>query len=684
VENIQDALHEALFTSGALLVTGRAGLGKTREVAELVARLCKEGWTVCVARGGSDTRMDALASFPDELRNGRVLFVLDDLHQRTTADTGDQRPYADRLNAFLSLFDRSLRPGDVYVLATARSEPHHWRQLGYNSGHPLWRRFTLYGMPELTKKASQEVLLAAAEQAGVKMSKQTAARLVADSDKTPRTYVLNVERARERGISLTKKRWMQVQGRTWKACFHEARARWPEVVEIFSALHLTRETTLPTRFVYVVALASELAGADASAAANGLVDFGLMGLRDGILDAFAAEQFEDDLRTDRSELPSVADHWDVIRTVIIRILEEHPDLESDLVTLTTALAQQERWLETEAMATTAIERGSDHADIYLLRGIARFELDDFAGAEADLTTAIERGRDDVATYFRRGCARLLQGKVEPAAEDLSAASEEGPNDAPADAVRGGMLFQLARYTEATATAAIEQGEQDAEFYFWRGRARLDLGRPAEAEMDLTATIERGWDEAATYAARGQARLDLRKYADAEADFTAAIDRGLDEPGVYQRRAICRVFLGQLNVAWPDCKRAEAGATEDPWTHVAWGWWYLVRQQYEDAVLRFGAAREVNSDREWYLEEALALLLSGQLAAAEAAYSLGLEEASPADIAEALWNLDFWTNRQADRVASEEAQATIAAIRRQLESTEQTADRSLRSETSEVR
>jgi hypothetical protein len=58
VEDIQTKLYEELLGSGGgLLVLSRAGLGKTREVADLAIRMCAEGWTICVATAEGDPRM---------------------------------------------------------------------------------------------------------------------------------------------------------------------------------------------------------------------------------------------------------------------------------------------------------------------------------------------------------------------------------------------------------------------------------------------------------------------------------------------------------------------------------------------------------------------------------------------------------------------------------------------------
>src|SRR5262249_12394185 len=147
IADISATLQQELWNSGGLLlVQSRGGLGKTRVVAELVKNLCiEEAWTICVAKGEGDLRIDALDALPHELRHTRLLFVLDDLHQRTTA-SGE--PYIVRLRRFWEFFEHRLAPGDCYLIATARTEPQYQTLLGFNASHPFWNRFKRFDLPE--------------------------------------------------------------------------------------------------------------------------------------------------------------------------------------------------------------------------------------------------------------------------------------------------------------------------------------------------------------------------------------------------------------------------------------------------------------------------------------------------------------------------------------------------------
>ena len=442
VAYVQAALYDALLTSaGALLVQSRAGLGKTREVAQLATRLCvEEGWTVCVAKGGdADSLMNRPGGFPDELRGAKLLFILDDLHRRTASEMTDTGRYLDRLDAFLHFFEQALAPGEFYALATARTEPHHRAQLGLDAPHLLWDRLKFYELPEFTRAGLCLMLVELAKRAGVDLESSQVEAMVSDSDRTIRTLVENVDRARWRGEQLTLQSWLQTQGKTWEVRSNEARAHWPGVDQVFRALHLTRVAGLPTRFEYVAQLGSRLGEGEVTPAAEGLVDMGLLGLRGGVLDAFGDEQLADSLRTVGAGLPDLATQWDPIIEAVTTAVGEHPNWSRDLYHLAVALIEAKRYQDAESVAAAAIERGRDDADVYYWRGLARGERDDWAGAEADCTAAIERGQDNADVYLLRGVAR-------------------GQRDDWAGA-------------EADFTAAIERGQDDVDVYYNRGLAR---------------------------------------------------------------------------------------------------------------------------------------------------------------------------------------------------------------------
>ena len=110
VANTQQALETALPEGrGRLLVAGRQGIGKTREIAELARRACARQWKVLIARDEGNVRLGPPVDLPVGWSDARVLIVVDNMHSRlrATADAA-AAPYLDRLEQLLRWFEARL------------------------------------------------------------------------------------------------------------------------------------------------------------------------------------------------------------------------------------------------------------------------------------------------------------------------------------------------------------------------------------------------------------------------------------------------------------------------------------------------------------------------------------------------------------------------------------------------
>ena len=554
VANLQSALYERLFESGgALLVLSRAGVGKTREVAELAKRLCyDEGWSVCVARGEGDARIDTPAAFPDELRSRRLLFVIDDLHRRVDAGIHGQAAYLSRLSAFLDFFVKNMAPGEMYVVATARAEPHYSVQLGFDPSIPLWGRFKIFDLPEFTLAALRSALLRLAQAAGVSLDDADTQKMVGNSDHTVKTILDNVTRAKRRNERLTTANWLPSQGRSWEVRFREAVSRWPSAETVYHTLHLLRQAGLPTRSTYVVGVGSAIRGANVTTAVNGLVDMGLLALRGELLDAFADEQLQDSLQNRGKGAPQLSDQWPVVVETTVAQTKQHPEWSQDLLSLAATLLTVGRYVDAELTATTAIACCGDGA-AFVARGAARFGQLRLAEAEEDFGEAVKRGGYDAAGYFGRGLARARQQKWAAADEDFSRAMGLCQDNAVFYFGRGFARALQQKWVEAEEdfSKAIGLGQDNGAIYSGRGIARVLQRKWAEAEEDFSKAMRLGQDNGATYSGRGIARVAQQKWEGGEGDLNTAIEHGQDDAFVYFVRGAARVVQAKWAEAEED-------------------------------------------------------------------------------------------------------------------------------------
>jgi tetratricopeptide (TPR) repeat protein/nucleoside phosphorylase len=589
------ALYEALLESGgALLVQSRSGLGKTREITELAIQLCdREGWTVCVAKGEGDAHLNVPAAFPDEFRNKKILFVFDDLHQRIGAGAPEQKPYIERLNSFLQYFENRMAPGEIYIVATARSELHHQKQLGFDPSHPLWSRFRLYELQEFDLEALQSMLLNLTKWAKVDIDKAQVKEMVNKSDKNPRTLFLNIDRAKRHGEPLSLDNWLPSQGKSWDARLLEARGRWEAVEYVYQALHLIREAGLPSRFEYIVQLGSDLSHTDSSLAAEGLVDMGMIGLRNGLLDIFGDEQLRDIPQIGDKITPNLTSHWEVVIQAILTKVVTKPEWSGDLLNVVKRLLLSNRIKDAASAVKQAIERGLDNNHINLALVVLQVFQKNFVGAEADLTLAFERGWESEGHYILRGYLRALQ-----------------QNHAGA---------------EADFTAAIKLGNDHADTYLFRGVARYLQENSVEAEADFTAAIEWGLDNGDVYFKRGLTRLNQKNFAGAEADFTAAIERDQNHVRSYCGRSIIRIISNDLSEAEADITTAIKLKNGDKDLYIHRGQVRKLQRNIAGAEADFTAAIELGDDHYLtYFDRGVARYLQENSVEAEADFTAAIE------------------------------------------------------------
>ena len=595
-DDMQQTLTESLLDAGGmLLLHSRAGLGKTREVAELAEYFCRRhGWVVCVSRGGeADKALNRLADFPEALHDKRLLLIFDDLHRRVCSSGQEQIPYAERLADLLDYLSQQMSPGSLRVLGTARSEPHHWKRLGFEQDRAPWRLFGLYELPEFTVAGLQQILRGLARQAHVELAEEDISTMVINSDRTLRTLLDNVNFAASGSRPLTLESWLPTQGESWDMRYREARGLYPGVQAVYEAIHLIREAGVTTRIPYVSQLSSQLSGAETQPAVEGLINMGLLGKRANILDAFSDEQLLDSLKNTGGILPALDDNWDKV----IHAISEAPDRPrawpSDLATLTSRLNKALQFEKSIGVVDAAIDQSVDEADLFYNRGYARAQIDDFAGAEQDFTAVIQRVQDDAAIYISRAGARFSLADYAGAEEDL--------------------------------TTAVERGAAYAMVFAGRGAARALRGNYAQAETDLNTAIDLGQDSADVYLARGGARYYSEDYAGAVEDFTTAIERGMDSSELYLLRAVARTQDNDLDGLEEDLTAAIERGQEAAWAFLLRG---SLRQDNGDFA---GALDDLSAAIERGQDDANVFLLRGDarftlsdFTGAEADYSAAVE------------------------------------------------------------
>jgi tetratricopeptide (TPR) repeat protein len=587
----QELLYQTLLTgSGALLVQSRAGLGKTREVAELALRFYKEGWNVCVAK--SDSNLNAFASFPDELRGGKFLLVFDALHQLIPPKSEKDESYAERLNALLNFLDTYTAPGEYCVIATVRTEPHFQKKLQYNPLHPLWKRFDVVDLPEFTVDGLQTLLLQLADTFEVIIENADTAHLIGISDRTPRTIVQNIDRAIDRNKRLGNDNWLPSQGDQWERRFTKALKQYPATVAIFQALYLIRETGLPTRLNYIAQLGNRLSDEDAITTAQGLVDFGLLGLRNGILDSFADEPLRESLRMKGQNISDERDYTAKIIEAISTAIKETPGWSSDLINFMIYLLRGSKTRDAEFLLMKLVANDFEGATVYALKGIDKYHKGKYQGAIEELSQAISLGQNHISIWHYRSAA----------------------------------YHDLLRYKEAEADIKHIMEQSDATFaYRLRGDIRKHLGEYAGAEEDFCEVISRGEGDGSTYEELGFVQFQLHKFTEAEASLTKTIELKNCTPNIYLQRAYARYFLDNYEGVKADLLEATGYGLQDVNQYLTLADIRLGMKEFAEAEKDLQTALQKNiKNAELYTKLGYALFFQDKFAQAATKYRLAIK------------------------------------------------------------
>ena len=173
----------------------------------------------------------------------------------------------------------------------------------------------------------------------------------------------------------------------------------------------------------------------------------------------------------------------------------------------------------------AINKNSNDAEAYNLRGKAYFSLERYNDTLKDYNEAIRINPDYAEAYFNRGMLNDERKKYEDAISDFTKALSLKPN-----------------YDDAL---------------FHRGRMNFLLNQNVKALDDFSEVIKLDSDSASAYCFRGIVRNELEQYHAAIRDLTKSIN--LDNTLIlsYYERANANFFLGRSEEATSDLEKALA-------------------------------------------------------------------------------------------------------------------------------
>lgn len=190
---------------------------------------------------------------------------------------------------------------------------------------------------------------------------------------------------------------------------------------------------------------------------------------------------------------------------------------------------------------------------WFYRGVAKFYLDDFAGAEADCTHAIERNPYVTGSYELRGLCRIHQEKYAEAAADYTDALRYDPENQ--GLWHNRVLCHIRGKNFPLALAQLDtmavRWPKYANVYSMRADIYMQQKDTAQALQALDKSLEIDPYDGNTWAARSIVSLSRSQWKEAEQELDKAIHLLPKNGSWYVNRALARFNQTNLRGAMAD-------------------------------------------------------------------------------------------------------------------------------------
>ncbi|MCF8463981.1 MAG: tetratricopeptide repeat protein [Flavobacteriales bacterium] len=165
-----------------------------------------------------------------------------------------------------------------------------------------------------------------------------------------------------------------------------------------------------------------------------------------------------------------------------------------------------------------------NSEAYFLRGIAKYELEDFIGAEKDLSKAIELNPRNYEAFLYRGVCRSQMHNYKDGFTDYSQAIKLNDEDWRAYANRSLSSLQVERFVDVISDCnkIIDLKKDMADTYLIRGEAKSGLEMYNVAIEDFERAMKMDSLDMRPVLHRGIANFKLEKYQEAIVDFETAM------------------------------------------------------------------------------------------------------------------------------------------------------------------
>ena len=195
-------------------------------------------------------------------------------------------------------------------------------------------------------------------------------------------------------------------------------------------------------------------------------------------------------------------------------------------------------------------------EAYFLRGITKYSLGDYVGAEYDFTMSIEFDPYYAESYHYRAIVRSQQYDFGGALEDYKLAVERDKKNAYILINRARTYLFLKEYQKAIEDCdkGLKLKFSNEDLFIIRGMAKKGLKEFEDALKDFNTAVEKNRFNPDGYLQRGSAWMELEQPDSALADFNHAISIDSLETQAYMNRALARIEIHDTIGAFRDLNK----------------------------------------------------------------------------------------------------------------------------------
>jgi tetratricopeptide (TPR) repeat protein len=193
---------------------------------------------------------------------------------------------------------------------------------------------------------------------------------------------------------------------------------------------------------------------------------------------------------------------------------------------------------------------------WFLRGVAKYYLDDFYGAEQDFTESMKFDPFNSEIYHMRAIVRSRQYNFGGAMADYNRAIELNPKNPLffLNRARSHLFLESWDSCIADCNRAIHLKYKKEDVYLLRGTAMAGLEHYDNALADLTLAIKKNPEKTNSIIQRGAVWMELNEPDSAIADFNKAITINPDDSYAIFNRALARMETSDTTGAFDDLNK----------------------------------------------------------------------------------------------------------------------------------